>query len=779
MSASATAADTVLDRLIAALCDKAGPLDGHERPVAVLWLDPGEEWRSLVGALRERLPEFLVLGEYEEAARTGPAIWLRTAVDGEIGSAARAAGRTPVLYLPAVSRQQLLAGDDCPSRLKPLVEMLYRGAVWAHPNGREWTVRAFLGSPKSLGLDVADDVRTRQALLQALPEVAVAPLGRLEGRRLDADRFHRLLSPDPLRDVLQWLSEGDAMRSRLGPAKWSAFRGRCRDELNFDPQTDPDVAAGERLGSGEGGWAPVWERFLEAPASYPNVVDVLLRSRPSGVLRFEPERWPDLNDAEEERLRHALAEVPGLEHAKARRRIRGLEQEHGVRRGWVWRRLGRSPLAEALAPLTRLADGAGTIPGGATPDDVAAVYVEIGWTVDAAVRDVLALAGVGDRDLLAAVVRRLLLPWLEDGAHAFQDAVGREALPVRGVQPPVGADEGMCLLFVDGLRYELARSLADLLEARGFGTELRHRWAALPTLTATGKPAASPVAADIVGAELGGDFAPRFKATGLRVEAEPLREAMRERGYQVLDAGTLDAPLGSPAYGWMEGGAIDKLGHELDAFDFARKLRDELDVLSDRVARLLDVGWKAVRVVTDHGWLLIPGGLPKVELPRHLTVSRGARCAVVAGGARPDALIAPWHWNANESFGTARGAGAFRRSVEYAHGGLSIQECLVPDLAVRAVERREAAARVHGIVWRGFRCLVVAMAEGSEVSADLRLKTDLRQSVAAGARPLDADGSASLLLSDDDHEQSRLVLVLVDDEGRILDRRETAVGEDS
>lgn len=38
---------------------------------------------------------------------------------------------------------------------------------------------------------------------------------------------------------------------------------------------------------------------------------------------------------------------------------------------------------------------------------------------------------------------------------------------------------------------------------------------------------------------------------------------------------------------------------------------------------------------------------------------------------------------------------------------------------------------------------------------------------------------ASLLLADDDHEQSRLVPVLVDDEGRIPDRRETAVGEDS
>lgn len=309
---------------------------------------------------------------------------------------------------------------------------------------------------------------------------------------------------------------------------------------------------------------------------------------------------------------------------------------------------------------------------------------------DAAGRDALALARAADRELVAAVVRRLFLPWLEDGAHAFQDAVEREALPGRAGQPPVEAHEDMCLLFVDGLRYELARALAGLLEARGFSADLRHRWAALPTLTATGKPAATPVAAEIIGAELGGDFAPRFEATGRRVEAEALRAAMEERGYQVLAAGTLDAPLGSPARGWAEGGAIDKLGHELDAADFARKLRDD-----------------------------------------------------------------------------------------YAHGGLSIQECLVPDLTIQAALRREAAARVRRIVWRGFRCLVVAVAEAGGVSADLRLKNDPRRSVATAVRPLDADGSASLLLADDDHERSRLVLVLVDDEGRILDRRETAVGEDS
>lgn len=47
MNAPATAADTILSRLIAAPRDKAGPLDGQEPPAAVLWPDPDGEWRCL------------------------------------------------------------------------------------------------------------------------------------------------------------------------------------------------------------------------------------------------------------------------------------------------------------------------------------------------------------------------------------------------------------------------------------------------------------------------------------------------------------------------------------------------------------------------------------------------------------------------------------------------------------------------------------------------------------------------------------------------------------
>ena len=46
------------------------------------------------------------------------------------------------------------------------IELRYRGAVWHQRNGRDWTVEAFLTSGDGVGLDVAGDNRTRDAMLQ-------------------------------------------------------------------------------------------------------------------------------------------------------------------------------------------------------------------------------------------------------------------------------------------------------------------------------------------------------------------------------------------------------------------------------------------------------------------------------------------------------------------------------------------------------------------------------------------------------------------------------------
>ncbi len=128
----------VLDQLLEHLRAKDVALEGQERPVAILWTDPKEEWRPLLETLLVNLEELLVLGNYDPARRTGPAIWIRCLVDRVLKEPLLPEDRAPILYLPGVSRQDLRAGEECPDALRPLVELLYRGCLWIQQNGKDW-----------------------------------------------------------------------------------------------------------------------------------------------------------------------------------------------------------------------------------------------------------------------------------------------------------------------------------------------------------------------------------------------------------------------------------------------------------------------------------------------------------------------------------------------------------------------------------------------------------------------------------------------------------------
>jgi len=432
-----------------------------------------------------------------------------------------------------------------------------------------------------------------------------------------------------------------------------------------------------------------------------------------------------------------------------------------------------------LEILSRLAKAASMTVGGTTPDDVAQTYLERGWQGDAAGWEAIDAAPIADEQIVSAVVRHLLFSWLDDSARAFQKAVEKSPLPNSGEQALVKAEEDACVLFTDGLRYDLGQRLSERLEGKGCRVTVGHRWAALPSVTPTAKPAVTPVADQIVGQVLGEHFVPIFEESGRTANVANLRTAMEDRGYQILRADKLDnSPESQPAHGWMEFGDIDELGHERQIM-LAKNINDELDRLTDRVVGLMDAGWKAVRIVTDHGWLLLPGGLPKVDLPKHLTESRWARCAVLAGVANPNFSLAPWHWNSTQSFATAPGITCFNKQDCYAHGGLSIQECLTPDIFVERSSEIQGAATITSITWKGFRCFVEAQISGIGVDADLCLDRPSGESVVASTKAVDSDGSVSLVLADDEYEESQLVLVLRDDAGSILAHQLTRVGVDS
>ena len=54
----------------------------------------------------------------------------------------------------------------------------------------------------------------------------------------------------------------------------------------------------------------------------------------------------------------------------------------------------------------------------------------------------------------------------------------------------------------------------------------------------------------------------------------------------------------------------------------ASRIDNLLDEIQERIEELVAAGWSRIRIVTDHGWLLLPEPMPKVTLPKHLAEMR-------------------------------------------------------------------------------------------------------------------------------------------------------------
>jgi len=333
-------------------------------------------------------------------------------------------------------------------------------------------------------------------------------------------------------------------------------------------------------------------------------------------------------------------------------------------------------------------------------------------------------------------------------------------------------------LFADGLRYDVAGLLHETLEARGYKVRLSHRLAPVPAVTPTAKPMASPAHKACEEAEEYGDFAPILGGPKKTSNAKRLREEMGRQGISLLEITEESAPSEGNLGGWTEFGELDAKGHSLNA-GLAKQIAAEVEALADRVAGLLAGGWTRVRVVTDHGWLLLPGGLPKVELPAYLAETKWGRCAVVQGAAPPGMPAFPWHWNPQVTVVSPPGIGVFFAGVDYAHGGISPQECVVPELLVeRGMET--VWARIQGVSWRGMRCRVTVETNATGLKVDLRLKPKQEEtSIVVAAKELDESGLASVAVDDDRHEGAAAMIVLMDGTGHILDQKPTQVGEAS
>jgi hypothetical protein len=729
---------TPLESLAEALLACRAFASGAESaPEAILWCDLAGDFAPVMPALRIRLPHLLTFGVYDAATRTGPSLWLRAAAARMVPGLDWPASDPPLIYLPGYGREVLHGAEECPAELQPLVWFAVTGVFFGQPKqARDWTLRGFLaaqGSPVSL--NVPEGRATRESLARAAGRLFTEPLAMLKGRTLDAAALDGLLVPDLTLDMLRWMD--GSLTKESDSAGFDAFGSLAAKKLGLDPRKKSRQDAAARLAKREKGWGEVWQRFEEGSGGHDGVVKLLAREEPQDLLT-SPETYPTENIRRETALRKNLSDLATKPYAEAVKAVLALEAEHAWRRGTVWAKRGEAKLAEALQHLAAIAS-ATALPAH-TPDAMAEAYAAEGWKVDAAALSALDIARTGEnRDSVTTALRTVYLPWIDAGAAALQTLATQGKLPLALPKTPPKAPDNAALVFVDGLRMDVAKRLSAALAAHGAKVAFGWRWSGFPTVTATCKPLASPAA----GAFAGGVVeALTPAADGKPVTKPVLIKAIESAGWAVTE--TL---LGSNPF-WLEVGRFDEEGHSLGA-RLAERVDDGVTEIAELVLRLARQG-RRVRIVTDHGWLLMPGGLPFAELHAGMTApkARGSRVATLKEGATTNYVLLPWSWDQSVLLATAPGARAFYNGTEYAHGGVSPQECVLPVIDVTA--EGEAPALSISASWQRLR-LRVEVKGGAGMVFDLRAASDAYgpSLLPKGGRALDDAGQVNVLVSDE------------------------------
>lgn len=739
-------------------------------PVAILWTDEKREWEAVLPKIKEALPELFSLGAYAPDERTGPGVWLRMVADRQAGKVG--AGETAILYLPGVGNGQLrtdLRGLKDDPQLAPLAELQYRGSFWRQENSKDWTLRAFLESKRGgLGLKVAGNQETLQALKAAMGKLLNQNLPALEPQIIDERFLNDLINPAPDETVLRWLTDPEAIQAEKESA-WASFVATTRTRFGVDLGKGTLDVAQKILASQQGEASyPLWEKYCAHWHSYPDAYEVFRNIAPPDLFQGA-ERYPRENDADEKRLAEELIQAARLEPSAAAGAMLKLEAEHAVRRVSIWARMGRAPMAMALGYLAEVVRAFQQPTSGSTAPEAAQRYAEGGWRIDAAARAAMVLAQhAGLEKPIYAVLEGLYRRWLEKQAEGFQALVKRDGYP-HWTLPDV--PDGAVVLFVDGLRLDLARELeAALATDAGLTTTLEPGFTSVPSVTSSGKVWVSPVSKLAKGGNALG-FEPKLPKGSYT--ADKLRKAMEAEVYSLVDT---ENPSFAYGKGWAEfPGDIDNDGHN-KGLRLARAIGSHLDDLARSIRRLLNAGWREVWVVTDHGWLLLPGGLPKAELPAKLTETKWGRCAVLKDAApEQDWLMLPWSFDPAVRIALAPGISAFSSGREYDHGGLSLQESVVPFLRVQRKGPVAGQPRLVSVSWntRKTVCSVVASDVASLTVSLERLGTAIGE-----AENIDAEGKGRVIFEEVDDLLGEQVCVVLRRDGQKIAEERLNFGEE-
>ncbi|KAF0128487.1 MAG: PglZ domain-containing protein [Bacteroidetes bacterium] len=746
------------------------------KPEVILWPDPENQWSEVMDVLQQEMPQLLIYGPYNLLKKQGPAIWLKCMIAKVLPQANWDDDTIPIIYLPGVAKADLRNVENAVFNFQPLLEYQYTGTLFIQENGREWSILAFVENPVfGLGLKVVKDNATKDALKKTLPSIFQDQEVLTNKTIIDADYLNNQLFPDIIPAILKWMCKGDAFFKTMDTGKQEVFANLCKSQYEFEPDPKNIKTIAEKLGAQKNAWKYVWQFYATAPQKYPEIEALLRLAKPAdlgtGMFALPEESWPQLNEEKEAQLAQSLSKLTSQDATKALPALKNLEREHAVRRQWVWFELGKSPLANALQYLLQMAAKTAENYAASSIDDIKNYYISQGFLIDQSMRKALAsVRSDKDKTLIKGAIHLFYLPWLENITRKFQDLVAKDASIF--THQSAAEETETFVLFVDAFRYELAQEFSQRLEKHKWKVSIQAGWSAIPSLTPTAKPNASPIAKAVNMQSGIAEFRPQLN-NGKDLLTPVFREALKDSGFKLV---THDVDIQPDGKYWQEIGDIDTKGHE-EQSDMVKRI----DELFEQLHEVLDVaferGINRIKIVTDHGWLLMPGGLPKTQLNVGLTETRWGRCALIKEGAATDLLHLPWRWNPSVFIAYAPGISFFKANVEYAHGGISIHECLVPTMFIENPKKMNITAEIKVVKWVNLKCTVLTNDLPDSFSVDIRTKyNDAKSSIVLSKNKMVKDNTITLMV-DDEAEWKAATIVLLDENERIMDKKPTTVGD--
>jgi hypothetical protein len=403
-------------------------------------------------------------------------------------------------------------------------------------------------------------------------------------------------------------------------------------------------------------------------------------------------------------------------------RQRSFWVDSDVRRQAQWEASRRmAELGIAVAAVSRAIEAAAELPAGW----VEAYVGKDGWFhLDQAQRRLEAWVATMDDDPEAeralARVRSDCEHLLRKMATQFSAVLEKASWHVEGALPQariypdyVGSQKDIVAFFiVDSLRYEMGEELARLF---GDADDLRLRpaIAALPSITPVGMAALLPGAsASFSLVEHQGKLAARIDATPLpSLQARMKLVKARVPGTTDIELGTvlqassrrLENHIKDARLVVVRSQELDALG-EGSAF-LARQLMDTVVANVHRAVRkLAAAGIEQFVITADHGhqFSLEKGDDMKIDAPAGQLIEAHRRCWIGRGGGTPAGtrrITGPeLGYDTDLEFVFPTGLGVFRSGggLAYHHGGLSLQEIVIPVLSLRLPRQaKPAGAKVE------------------------------------------------------------------------------------